>query len=131
MPEKLYDYLKLEDTTDLTGLTFLEKVRAIYNSWFTNAGYSEARNAKNQEDITKAELTLQADLLMFIHKATQPIRDGLRHSVKLDIDSTFAPVLDSVLESQTVSRYYKSNILSRPMPDIDIKYKIRISLEAK
>ncbi len=129
--ERLYDYPKLEDTSDLTGLSFFGKLRAIYNGWRHSSGRAEAQKAKDLEELMKAELVLQADLFLLLHKATEPIRRGKKHSVIVDIASQFSPVLDTVLESRSITAFYNVTIINRPNPDLDIAYLIRVRLEAR
>jgi len=128
---RLYTYLKVSENSDLSGLPLPERLRAMFNSWFAASGRAEARDMRNREELTRSELTLQSDLFLFLNKALQPIREGKAVAATLKIAKEFEPVLDAVLQSQTIEPYYTVSILHRPSPDFDVDYDIKIRLEAR
>lgn len=131
MGKEIYRYTKVDVNSNLDNLNFFEKLRAMYQNWFSETGRADIQRAKNEEEIAEELLRLQANLLDFIYKATDKIRRGEKRSVTLDLASEFDPVLDQVLKGSSVSRFYEVLIISRPNPDIRIPYKIRIRLTAR
>ena len=128
---RLYTYLKVSENSDLSNLSLPERLRAMFSSWFESTGRAEARDMRNREEIARSELTLQSDLFLFLNKALQPIREGKAVAVNLKIAKQFEPVLDVVLQSQTIEPYYTVSILHRPSPDFDVDYDIKVRLEAR
>jgi hypothetical protein len=128
---ELYRYTKVDVNSNLDNLNFFEKLRAMYQNWFVDTGRSEIQKAKNEEEVSEEMIKMQANLLDFIHKATEKIRTGDRFSVTMDIASEFDPVIDQVLTGSSLCRFYDIKVLSRPKPDIKIPYKIRIRLTAR
>lgn len=129
--KRLYTYRKISENSDVSELPLPERIRSMFNSWFASSGRAEARDMKNREELVRSELTLQSDLFLFLNKALQPIREGKAIAVTLKIAKEFEPVLDSVLQSQTIDPYYIVSVLHRPTPDFDVDYDIKIRLEAK
>jgi hypothetical protein len=128
---RLYTYLKISENSDVSGLSLSERLRAIWGSWFESSGRAEARDMRNREELARAGLTLQSDLFLFLGKALQPVRAGKATAVTLKIAKEFEPVLDAVLQSQTIEPYYTVSILYRPSPDFDVDYDIKVRLEAR
>ena len=79
---------------------------------------------------TVYQLQLKANLLEFLHKATEKVRQGEHHSVTVSVSSKFLPVLEDVLESTSISTYYTYTV-DKPEIEYDIEYFIQITLEVK
>lgn len=131
MGKEIYRYTKVDVNSNLDNLNFIEKLRAMYQNWFTDTGRADIQRAKNEEEIAEELLRLQANLLDFLSKATEKIRKGEKRSVTIDLASEFDPVLDQVIKGSSICRFYDVLIISRPNPDIKIPYKIRIRLTAR
>ena len=124
--KKLFSYTEINDDTPLQKLTIGEQLRVLLR----RMTHSEKNDLANDDEVTKAYLTMRANLYDFISKATQTIREGKHYSVTMKISNQFDPVLEEVLDSPTVKNYYNVKV-ERPDIDYDIVYFITVTLEVK
>lgn len=124
--KKLFSFVEVDDSTPIQKLTFTEQLRVLVRRLTSED--KEQLKAEDAEVIY--QLQLKADLLEFIHKATEKVRQGLHHSVTISISSRFLPVLDDVLESASIATYYTTKV-ARPDIEYDIEYFIHVTLEVK
>lgn len=124
--KKLISFIEVDDNTPIQKLTFSEQLRVLIQRM--TAQTKEQLKADDAE--TVYQLQLKANLLEFLQKATEKVRQGEHHSVTVSVSSKFMPVLDDVLESSSVSTYYTYKV-EKPEIDYDIEYFIQITLEVK
>lgn len=124
--KKLFSFIAVDDNTPIQKLTFSEQLRVLIQR-MTNES-KEQLKADDAE--TVYQLQLKANLLDFLQKATEKVRQGEHHSVTVSVSSKFLPVLQEVLESTSISTYY-TYIVDKPEIDYDIEYFIKITLEVK
>lgn len=123
---KLYTYTQIDDRTPIQKLTLGEQFRVLLRQ-FTK---SDKNELATEDSVTHAYLTMRANLLEFINKATKTIREGKHTSVTMKISNQFDPVLEEVLSSPNIVNYYNVTV-ERPKIDYDIVYFIKIRLEVK
>ena len=124
--EKVFEYVELDDKTPIQKLSILDQVRIL----FRKLTYDASQELKRDDAVTREELKLKADLIDFILKATEPIRNGEHRKVLISISNKFDPILESVLRSKRISNYYGITI-DRPNIEYDIPFFIRVTLEVK
>jgi hypothetical protein len=95
---RLYSYIDTTDDTSLEDVGFVQKAIAIIFQWFKESGRESAERDKLENIVSEDLLTLQADLIQYIDKALEPIKQGKKRKVTLSIDSNFVPVLESSME---------------------------------
>lgn len=126
MKQKVYEYVDLTDDTPIQQLSLLDQLRLAINK----LTYDPGQELKRDDAVTKEVMTLKADLLKFLRKSTDPIRNGSRHSVDIVVSSKFKSVLKEVLNSPRYQKFYKIKV-SMPEIEYDIPYDISIRLEVK
>ena len=124
--KKLFSFIAVDDDTPSQKLTFSEQLRVLIQR-LTNES-KEQLKADDAE--TVYQLQLKANLLEFLHKATEKVRQGEHHSVTVSVSSRFKPVLEDVLQSTSISTYYTYTV-DEPEIDYDVEYYIQITLEVK
>lgn len=124
--QKLFSFLEVTDETPIQKLTVMEQFRLLVRK-LTNSDKEQLRAADAE---TIYQLQLQADLLEFITKATDKVRQGKAHSVTMRVSSKFLPVLDEVLESPSIKPFYTYKV-RKPQIDYDIDYYFRLTLEVR
>lgn len=124
--KKLFSFIAVDDNTPIQKLTFSEQLRVLIQR-MTNES-KEQLKADDAE--TVYQLQLKANLLEFLQKATEKVRQGEHHSVTVSVSSKFLPVLQEVLESTSIATYYTYSV-DKPEIDYDIEYFIQITLEVK
>lgn len=124
--KKLFSFIAVDDNTPIQKLTFSEQLRVLIQR-MTNES-KEQLKADDAE--TVYQLQLKANLLEFLQKATEKVRQGEHRSVTVSVSSKFLPVLQEVLESTSISTYYTYSV-DKPEIDYDIEYFIQITLEVK
>lgn len=122
--QKLTSYVEVDDNTPMLKLGLMDQLRVVINK-FTQ---DDARELEYDDGLSIEDAKLKANLGDFIYKATKPIREGRRKSVTLSISSNFDPVLEEVLSSPSVSRYYTYRI-HRPQLSYDVQHFILVRLE--
>ena len=123
---RLYSYTKVDDRTPIQKLSIGEQLRVLLRQ-FTHSSKNEL---STEDAVTHAHLTMRANLLEFISKATQSIREGKHTSVTMQISNKFDPVLEEVLSSPTVVNYYNVDV-QRPNVEYDVVYFITVTMEVK
>lgn len=131
MGKKLFSYIDADNNTTLDGLSFVEKTVAMIFQWFKSSGREEMQKDRLEQIVSEDLLVLQADLITFINKSLKPIKQGRRKKVILEIDSIFASILKSVLNSSRYKDYYDIEIAKWPKVEYNIKYKIVVIFKAR
>lgn len=124
--KKLFTYVEVDDNTPIQKLSIKDQLRVLVQ----RATYDDANELKALDAVTVNQLTLTANLLDFIHKATNPIREGRSHSVTMAISNVFDPVMDEVLNSSSIQNYYEVEV-HRPDIDDDLPFFVKVRLEVK
>ena len=124
--KKLFTYTQIDDRTPIQKLSLSEQFRVLLR----NLTHSEKNELATEDAVVKERLTMRANLLEFIKKATAPVREGKHKVVTVKISNQFDPVLEEVLNSPSVKNYYNV-IVDRPNIDYDIIYFIKVRLEVK
>ena len=124
--KRLYTYTKIDDRTPIQKLSVGEQLRVLLRQMT----HSEKNELATEDAVTHANLTMRANLLEFISKATAPIRDGKYTSVVMKISNQFDPVFEEVMNSPNIANYYNVNV-ERPDVDYDVVYFITVTLEVK
>jgi hypothetical protein len=126
---RLYSYIDTTDDTSLEDVGFVQKAIAIIFQWFKESGRESAERDKLENIVSEDLLTLQADLIQYIDKALEPIKQGKKRKVTLSIDSNFVPVLESSMEKYKST--FNIDYVSWPKVDYKYNYQVIVSLEAK
>lgn len=124
--KKLFSFIEVTDDTPIQKLSFLEQLR-IFVKRITN---TDREQLKVESAETVYLLQLKANLLEFLYKATEDVRQGKHRSVTVSISSKFAPVIDEVLQTPSIAAYYNVSV-KKPDIDYDIEYLILVTLEVK
>lgn len=124
--KKLFSFIEVTDDTPIQKLSFLEQLR-IFVKRITN---TDREQLKVESAETVYLLQLKANLLEFLYKATEDVRQGKHRSVTVSISSKFAPVIDEVLQTPSIAAYYNVSV-KKPDIDYDIEYSILVTLEVK
>jgi hypothetical protein len=122
----LYTYVELDDKTPIQKLTVTDQIRVLIRNLFK----SDAEELKAEDAAVTYRLQLKANLLEFIKRAVNPIREGKRQSVTVEISSVFVPVLDEVMNSHRIANFYNTEQF-RPKVEYAQNYKILVRLEVK
>ena len=123
---KLYTYTKIDDRTPIQKLSLKDQLRVMLRQ----ATKSERNELATEDAVTREYLIMRANLLDFINRSTKTIREGKHSSVTMSISNKFAPVLDEVLNSPSVTNFYTVEI-SSPNVEYDILYFYKVRLEVK
>lgn len=124
--KKLFSFVEVTDDTPIQKLTVLEQLRLLIRRMANDD--KEQLRAEDAE--TVYQLQLKANLLEFLIKATEKVRQGEEKSVTCQISSKFNPVLEEVLQSPSIANYYTATVVS-PDIDFDVDYFIKVKLEVK
>lgn len=124
--QKLFTYVEVDDNTPIQKLGIKDQLRVLIQ----RLTYDDATELKTEDAVTINQLTLRANLLELIHKATDPIRKGKRHKVTIMVSNMFDPVLEEVLASSTIANYYDVEV-QRPDIEYDIPFFVTVKLEVK
>lgn len=126
MKERVYSYKTLTSASEpIQNLSFLEQVRMVIDKVLDDP----ANELKKDDAVTEEYMTRKANLMDFLVKATAPIRGRDHRSVRLKINSTFASVLDEVLNSPRFANFYRIKVY-KPTVEYDIEYFITVEMEA-
>lgn len=125
--EKVFSYIELTDDVPVQKLSIMEQIRLLMFRFL----YDESKELQTETVLQHARLTLRSDCIKFLLKATEPIRQGRKKSVTINLSSKFDVVLNEALEHAKIAPYYKATILSRPQPEYDIPFEIIFKLEAR
>lgn len=124
--KRLFSYTQIDDRTPIQKLSLSEQLRVLLRQ----ITHNEKNELETEDAVTHEYLTMRANLLEFIYKATKSIREGKHTSVLLSVSNQFDPVLDEVLNSSQVKNFYNVTV-ERPDVDYDIVYFIHVRLEVK
>lgn len=124
--QKLFTYVEVDDRMPIQKLSIKDQIRVMIK----NATKDDANELKADDASTIYALQLKADLLEFIHKSTEPIRNGKHSAVTMLVSNKFDPILYEVLDSPAVTSFYNVSV-SSPEIDYDIPYMNEITLEVK
>lgn len=123
---KVYSYVELDERTSIQKLGVFDQIRAMVRQLF----HDDSKELLQSDILTREQLKLQADLMNFVDKATEPIRRGSKRSVEMKISSKFKSVIDEVLKNPRLTNYYH---IHYKLPDIpyDIDYTITVRMEVR
>lgn len=124
--QKLYSYIEVRDDTPLQKLSLLDQVRVLLH----HLSYDEANELKADDAYTQEILTLKANLLDFLYRATLPIRNGQKREVAVAVSNKFNNVLEEVLKSPTIANFYDVQVCY-PKFDYDVTFDILVILRVK
>lgn len=79
---------------------------------------------------TSKYLTLKADLTEMLLKATAPLRIGKNETVVISADSKYNYIMDEVLRSPTISKFYEV-FIAKPKIDYDVSCNNLVKLRIK
>lgn len=124
--KKLCTFVDVDDSTPVQKLSVLDQLRVLLHQ----LTYDDATELKNQDAVEQEKLVLKADLLDFLHKASEPIRLGNTTSVTVRIASKFLPVLDDAIRSPTLTSFYTVEV-ARPKIQYDLPFDVLVRLTVK
>ena len=124
--KKLFTFIEVDDNTPIQKLSLSEQLRVLVK----RLTHDDKEQLRADDAETVYQLQLKANLLEFLHKATEKVRQGEHKSVTVAISSRFEPVLKDVLESASITAYYNVTV-NKPDVEYDIEYFIRVTLEVK
>ena len=124
--KKIFSFVEVDDSTPIQKLSLGEQLRVLIR----RATNGDREQLKADDAETVYNLQLKANLLEFLYKATEKVRQGEHHSVTVSISSKFLPVLDDVLQSRSIASYYDVKVF-KPEIEYDIDYYIEVTLEVK
>ena len=124
--KRLFSFIEVAEDTQIQKLTITEQLRLLIK----RLSGDDKEQLRVEDAETVYALQLKADLLEFLRKSTEKVRQGVHKSVTVSISSRFLPVLDEVLESPSISAYYTTTV-RKPDIDFDVEYYITVTLEVK
>ena len=124
--KKLFSYIEVDENTPIQKLTVMDQIRVVIKK----LTHDDAAELMAEDAVTKAQLTLKADLLGLLAEFLEQIRQGKRYAVSIALSNEFDPVIDEVFSSPRIANYYDVTI-TRPDIDFDIQYFMRVDMEVK
>lgn len=124
--KKLFSFIDVDENTPIQKLSVMDQIRVIIKKM----SHDDAEELRAEDAVTQNLLHLKADLLGFLDKSLEPLRQGKKRAVSLSIPNLYDPVLDEVLQSSKIANFYDVTI-TRPDIEYDIKYNIRVDLVIK
>lgn len=124
--KKLFSFLEVTDETPIQKLSVMEQFRLLIRK----LSNSDREQLKADDAETIYSLQLQADLLEFIKRATERLRNGQERSVTLQLSSKFLPVIDEVLDGPSIKPFYTTRV-DNPQIDYDIDYYFTVYMEVR
>lgn len=124
--KKLFSFIEVTEETPIAKLSILEQIRLL----IVKLSNENREQLKAQDAETQEILRLQANLLEFFEKSTAPLREGKETKVAVQVSSKFLPVLDTVLQSNSIRTFYNVEVI-KPDIEYDIDYFFKVVLEVK
>lgn len=124
--KKLFSFIDVDENTPIQKLSVMDQIRVIIKKM----SHDDAEELRAEDAVTQNLLHLKADLLGFLDKSLEPLRQGKKRAVSLSIPNLYDPVLDEVLQSSKIANFYDVTV-TRPDIEYDIKYNIRVDLVIK
>lgn len=124
--KKLYTYTQIDDRTPIQKLKLSDQFRVLLRQ----ITHNNKNDLATEDAVTREYLTMRANLLDFIQRATKSIREGKHTSVTMSISNRFEPVLDEVLNSTQITNFYEVQVY-KPSIDYDILFYYKVRLEVK
>lgn len=124
--KKLFSFIEVTEETPIAKLSILEQIRLL----IVKLSNENREQLKAQDAETQEILRLQANLLEFFEKSTAPLREGKETKVAVQVSSKFLPVLDTVLQSNSIRTFYDVEVI-KPDIEYDIDYFFKVILEVK
>lgn len=124
--KKLFSFVEVTEETPIAKLSILEQIRLL----IVKLSNENREQLKAQDAETQEILRLQANLLEFFEKSTAPLREGKETKVAVQVSSKFLPVLDTVLQSNSIRTFYNVEVI-KPDIEYDIDYFFKVILEVK
>ena len=124
--KKIASYVDVDENTPIIKLSVKDQLRVM----ISRMSHDDARELENEDEYSIHEMQIRATLEDFLRKATEPIRNGQHESVTLKISSEFDSVLDEVLASPEIQRYYFVKLV-RPDVNYDVHYNVLVRLEVR
>lgn len=123
---KLLSYVEIDDNTPIQKLGVFDMFRVILRKLSEDA----SSELKAQDAVTKANLTLKANLLDFLEKGVTPMREGRSRGRQFEVSNAFEPILDEVIAEYKRKPYYDIKVI-KPDIEYDIPYNITIIITVK
>lgn len=124
--KKLFTYVEVDDSTPVQKLKFSDQLRVLLK----RITEDPASELKSEEVFTTEYLTLKADFTEMLLKAAAPLRAGKNKSVVISVDSKYNYVMDEVLKSPTISRFYEVSV-AKPKIEYDVPCNSLVKLQIK
>lgn len=124
--KKLFSFIEVTEETPIAKLSILEQIRLL----IVKLSNENREQLRAQDAETQEVLRLQANLLEFFEKSTAPLREGKETKVAVQVSSKFLPVLDTVLQSNSIRTFYEVEVI-KPDIEYDIDYFFKVILEVK
>ena len=124
--KKLYSYVEVNDSTPVQKLKISDQLRVLLK----HLTYDPANELKSEDAVTMEIMTLKANLSTFLHKATNPIREGKKKEVIVNISNKFDPVFEEVIKAPEIADFFWVSVV-RPKIEYDIPYDFMVRLRVK
>lgn len=124
--QKLFSYIEVDQNTPIQKLTVMDQFRVLLKKMAED----DSAELLAEDAVTQNLMHLKADLVGLLDEALEPIRQGKRFAVSIDLSNDFDPVLKEVLSSTRIANYYNVTV-TRPNIEYDIPYTMRLDMEIK
>lgn len=124
--KRLFTFIEVDDKTPIQKLSLSDQLRVLLKQ-FT---YDPANELRNDDIVTTKYMTLKANLSEFLRKATEPLRNGSKREVIVNVSTDFNPVMEEVLKSHEIKDFYYVSVV-KPKIEYDIPYDYLVRLRIK
>lgn len=124
--KRLFTFIEVDDRTPIQKLSLSDQLRVLLKQ-FT---YDPANELRNDDIVTTKYMTLKANLSEFLRKATEPLRNGSKREVIVNVSTDFNPVMEEVLNSHEIKDFYYVSVV-KPKIEYDIPYDYLVRLRIK
>lgn len=124
--KKLYSFVEVDECTPIQKLKVTDQLRVLLK----HLTYDPANDLHNEDVITEEYMTLKANLSDFLRRATNPIREGKRKEVIVNVSNKFDPVFEEVINSHEIADFFTVSVV-RPKIEYDIPYDFMVKLVVK
>jgi len=124
--ETVFTYVIDDGRVPIQKLPIKDQIRVLIKKLL----YDESSELKREDIVTKEELRMRTNLILFLNKATDPIRKKGKKSVTIRLSSKFSPALESVMANSKFLNYYTFEV-SKPNVEYDVDYFFQLTMKVK
>ncbi|MDR1523205.1 MAG: hypothetical protein LBS29_04575 [Endomicrobium sp.] len=124
--QRLFTFVDVDDNTPIQKLTIKDQLYTLLK----RATNDDSTELEAEDAATTYQLKLKANLIEFLNKSTEAVREGKHKSVTVSVASIFEPVLDEVLQTASILKFYEVSVNKQEI-GYDIPYFMEITLNVK